>query len=81
MRRRASAATVSMAFGRIGVDEVAYRKGQRYLLCVVCHDSGRIVWAAPGRSNATLASFLALGPERARRLQAVSVDLHGAWPA
>jgi transposase len=66
---------------RIGVDEVAYRKGHRYLLCVVCHDTGRIVWARPGRSKATLASFfLDLGPERARLLEAVSVDLHGAWP-
>ena len=33
---------------RIGVDEVAYRKGHRYLLCVVDHDTGRIVWAHPG---------------------------------
>jgi transposase len=66
---------------RIGVDEVAYRKGHRYLLCVVDHDSGRIVWAHPGRSKATLALFFcALGPERARLLEAVSVDLHGAWP-
>jgi transposase len=66
---------------RIGVDEVAYRKGHRYLLCVVCHDTGRIVWARPGRSKATLASFFCdLGPERARLIEAVSVDLHGAWP-
>jgi len=66
---------------RIGVDEVAYRKGHRYLLCVVCHDTGRIVWAAPGRSQATLAAFFCdLGPERSRQLEAVSVDLHGAWP-
>lgn len=66
---------------RIGVDEVAYRKGHRYLLCVVCHDTGRIVWARPGRSKTTLASFfLDLGPARARQLEAVSVDLHGAWP-
>jgi transposase len=66
---------------RIGIDEVAYRKGHRYLLCVVCHDTGRIVWARPGRSKATLASFfLDLGPERARLIEAVSVDLHGAWP-
>jgi len=66
---------------RIGVDEVAYRKGHRYLLCVVDHDTGRIVWAHPGRSKATLALFFcALGPERAKLLGAVSVDLHGAWP-
>jgi transposase len=66
---------------RIGVDEVAYRKGHRYLLCVVDHDTGRIVWAHPGRSKATLALFFcALGPERTKLLEAVSVDLHGAWP-
>jgi transposase len=66
---------------RIGVDEVAYRKGHRYLLCVVCHDTGRIVWARPGRSKATLAAFfIELGPERCARIEAVSVDLHGAWP-
>ena len=66
---------------RIGVDEVAYRKGHRYLLCVVDHATGRIVWAHPGRSKATLALFfVALGPERAHLLEAVSVDLHGAWP-
>ena len=66
---------------RIGVDEVAYRKGHRYLLCVVCHDTGRIVWAAPGRSQATLAAFFCeLGPGRCRAIEAVSVDLHGAWP-
>jgi transposase len=38
---------------RIGVDEVAYRKGHRYLLCVVDHDTGRIVWAHPGRAQGT----------------------------
>src|SRR5205085_2756139 len=66
---------------RIGIDEVAYRKGHRYLLCVVDHDTGRIVWAHPGRSKATLALFFAaLGRERAKLLEAVSVDLHGAWP-
>ena len=66
---------------RIGIDEVSYRKGRRYLLCVVCHDSGRIVWAAPGKSRAVLRSFFEqLGPERCSRLEAVSADLHGAWP-
>jgi transposase len=61
---------------RIGVDEVAYRKGHRYLLCVTDHDTGRLVWAAPGRSQAALAEFFRiLGPDRCRTLQAVSVDL------
>jgi transposase len=65
---------------RIGIDEVAYRKGHRYLICVVDHDSARVVWAAPGRSPAVAARFFAeLGPERCQKIEAVSVDLHGGW--
>lgn len=66
---------------RIGIDEVAYRKGQRYLLCVLCHETGRIVWAAPGASQRTLAAFFdELGEERCRLIEAVSLDMQGAWP-
>lgn len=65
---------------RIGLDEVSYRKGRRSLLCVVCHDTGRIVWAAPGRNRAVLHSFFdELGPERCALLEAVSADLAPAW--
>jgi transposase len=39
---------------RIGIDEIAYRKGQRYLTCVVDHDTGRLVWAHEGRNEDTL---------------------------
>jgi transposase len=65
---------------RIGIDEVAYRKGHRYLMCVVCHDTGRVVWAAPGRSQVVAAGFFQqLGSERCKQISAVSVDLHGGW--
>jgi transposase len=65
---------------RIGIDEVAYRKGHRYLMCVTDHDTGALVWAAPGRSQATAEAFYrALGPERCAALRAVSLDLHGGW--
>ena len=65
---------------RIGIDEVAYRKGHRYLMCVVCHDTGRVVWAAPGRSQVVAAGFFQqLGPERCKQITAASVDLHGGW--
>jgi transposase len=33
---------------RIGIDEMAYRKGQRYLTVIVDHGTGRLVWAAEG---------------------------------
>ena len=61
---------------RIGVDEVSYATGHRYLTVVCCHDSGRVVWAGAGERGAALGRFFdALGPERTGRLVAVSSDL------
>jgi transposase len=60
---------------RIGVDEISYRKGHRYLLCVVDHDTGRLVWAAKGRDAATLRRFFdALGDQRSALLTHISAD-------
>lgn len=42
---------------RIGIDEISYKRGHKYLTVVVCHDTGRLVWAAPGDDQATLGSF------------------------
>lgn len=63
---------------RIGIDEISHRKGHRYLTVVVDHDTGRLVWAAPGRDKATVEAFFdALGEKRARRLKLVSCDMAG----
>src|SRR5213078_4157530 len=60
---------------RIGIDEVSHRKGHRYLTVVVDHDTGRLVWAAPGHDEATLHRFFdALGPHRSGQLSLVSAD-------
>jgi transposase len=60
---------------RIGIDEIAHRKGHRYLTVVVDHDSGRLVWAAAGRDAATLRRFFdALGEARSAALTHVSAD-------
>ena len=60
---------------RVGIDEIAFRKGHRYLTCVVDHDTGRLVWAAEGRNTRTLLRFFdALGAERAGQLTHVSAD-------
>lgn len=65
---------------RIGIDEVSYRKGHRYLTCVTDHTTGNLVWAAPGRSQTTLEAFYReLGPERRDEIKAVSLDLHSGW--
>ena len=64
---------------RIGIDELSYRVGQRYITVVVDHDSGRLVWAKEGRDRKTVRAFFALlGAERTSRIEAVSSDL-GAW--
>ena len=37
----------------VGVDEISYRRGQRYLTQVCDHHTGAIVWARPGRNATT----------------------------
>ena len=69
------------ALTRIGIDEISHRKGHRYLVVVVDHDTGRLVWAAPGRDEATVGRFFdVLGKERAARLTHVSADA-ASWIA
>lgn len=64
---------------RIGIDELSYRTGQRYITAVVDHDSGRLVWAADGRDKQTVAAFFAeLGAERTARIELISSDM-GDW--
>lgn len=60
---------------RIGIDEISYRRGHKYLMVVVDHDTGRLVWAAAGHDKATLGQFFELlGPERAAKIRLVSAD-------
>ncbi|QWF22161.1 ISL3 family transposase [Nocardioides sp. LMS-CY] len=60
---------------RIGIDEISYRRGQLYLTVVVDHDTGRLVWAEPGRDRPTLHRFFDdLGPERSRQITHVTAD-------
>jgi transposase len=65
---------------RIGVDEVSYRKGHRYLTLVADHLKGQIVWGAEGRSGETLSGFFdAIGEAGCRQLEAISVDMCEAY--
>jgi transposase len=60
---------------RIGIDEISYKKGHKYLMVVVDHDTRRLVWTAPGRTSATVAEFFdLLGPERCAQITHVSAD-------
>lgn len=60
---------------RIGIDEISYKRGHKYLTVVVDHDTGRLLWAGVGRDKATLDKFFALlGVERCAQLTHVSAD-------
>src|SRR6266536_1863118 len=60
---------------RIGIDELSYKRGHRYITCVVDHDTGRLVWAAPGRDKNTLNRFFdLLGPDGCAQITHVSTD-------
>lgn len=61
----------------IGVDEISYRRHQRYLTSVVDHRSGAIVWCSPGRNAETLKEFFDLLGERKSSIRAVSIDMSG----
>ncbi len=61
---------------RIGIDEISYKRGHRYLIVVVDHDTGRLVWAGAGRSESALNVFFdELGAVRAAELTHVSADM------
>jgi transposase len=61
---------------RIGIDEKSWGKGPgKFLVIVTCHDTGRVVWAAEGRDQATVRAFFDdLGAGRAKLLTHVSAD-------
>jgi transposase len=60
---------------RIGIDEISYKRGHKYLTVVVDHDTGRLLWAAPGRNDTTLERFFdLLGAQRCAAITLVSAD-------
>ena len=60
---------------RIGIDEISYKRGHRYLTVVVDHDSGVLLWAHDGRNQKTLEKFFdRLGEDRCAKITLVSAD-------
>jgi transposase len=81
MADRAAGRDLFAGLRRIGIDEISRRKGRRYLTVVVCHETGRLVWAAEGADRKTLRRFFeALGDERCAEISLVSADM-GSWIA
>jgi transposase len=81
MRDQSAGRDLFAGLRRIGIDEISRRRGQRYLTVVVCHDTGRLVWAAEGANRKTLRRFFELlGEERCAEISLVSADM-GSWIA
>lgn len=60
---------------RIGVDEICYRRGMRFLTNVADHHTGKVIWSAPGKSGHTLQEFFDLLGERKHSIRQVSIDM------
>lgn len=64
----------------IGVDEISYRKGRRFLTLVTDHVTRRIVWGKEGNSAKVLESFFEeLGLEGRKRVELISMDMSGGY--
>ena len=64
----------------IGVDELSYRRHHEYVTVVVDHRTSRVVWVHPGKNADTLKLFFEkLGKERGEKLEAVTIDMSGAY--
>lgn len=60
----------------VGVDEVAYEKGHKYLTVVRDVQKGVVIWVGVGRKELTLDLFYAgLGREKTKRIKAVVMDM------
>lgn len=59
---------------RIGIDEISYRRGHKYVVVVVDHDRRRLVWARPGRDQATVEAFFDDLGDRVQALTHISSD-------
>jgi len=61
---------------RIGVDEVSYQKGHKYLTVVRDVDKRRVIWVGEKRKKETLDSFFKeLGVEKTANIIVVSMDM------
>jgi len=64
----------------IGIDEVSYRGGHRYLSVIANHQTGDVVWLGEGKStDSVLPFFDELGPERCAAVRAVTIDMSPAF--
>ena len=63
----------------LAVDEIAVKKGHRYMTVVLDYFTGRVVWMGTGRKKETLDAFFGgMSQTQKQRLEAIAMDM---WPA
>ena len=59
----------------IGIDETSYKKGHKYIMVIVNHDTNTVVWAAQGHGKGVLTQFYRqLTPEQLSSIKVVTGD-------
>jgi transposase len=65
---------------RIGIDEVSYETGHKYLTLVTDLDGRRVIYATHGNDGRAVGRFLTwLGAKRCHRLKVVVTDMHDPY--
>ena len=60
----------------LAVDEIALRKGHRYMTVVLDYETGRVVWLARERTSHTLKSFFdGMTVEQKQAVEAIAMDM------
>lgn len=60
----------------IGIAEISYRKGQKYMTVVVDHETAKVVWMTDGHGKDVLDRFFDdFGKQRTARLRHISAAL------
>lgn len=65
----------------VAVDEIAVRRGHRYMTIVADLDTGRILHAAEGKDGAALVPFLKRLRRRRKPVKAIAMDMSAAYAA
>jgi len=64
----------------LAIDEIAVKKGQRYMTVVLDYISGRVVWTGDGRDKDTLDRFFAgMSESQKAGIEAVAIDMWDAY--
>jgi transposase len=59
----------------IGIDETSYKKGHKYMMVIVNHDTGALVWVSKSYGKKELDEFFqTLGDERCKNIRIVTAD-------